>query len=188
MGPGKAKRSRGEDVTESFWDREETTGIYLTITLRSGQPVRSKGWPWVDQCLRGILGRGDQGKVDKASLLRSGELLVKTKNDVQTEKLMKTTFLGDEECIVEQNTKLNMSRGTIHAPDLMELREPEIVGWLSGFGVVEGFTKWVDGHKQPTPLILLAFNRPNCSRQLSLTSFIPSPEACSQPSDMLQMW
>ena len=45
--------------------------------------------------------------------------------------------MGGEDCIVEKDGKLNVSKGTIYAPDMMDLSESEVVGWLDEFGVVQ---------------------------------------------------
>ena len=83
-GPG-VKRMRGDDVLD-FWG--DPTGSYLKITLKSGVQVKSKGWPWVQAALRGVLGRE---KVEKANFLRDGSLLIKTKNKYQADKLMQVS-------------------------------------------------------------------------------------------------
>ena len=43
-------------------------------------------------------------------MLADGSLLVKTKNQAQTEKLMKASLFGDEECEVTRERKMNQSR------------------------------------------------------------------------------
>ena len=188
MGPGRAvKRVRAEDLIENFWEGEEENGHYLTIKLKSGKPMRSRGWPWVQQCIRGVLGQGAQGKVAKANFLKNGDLLLKTKNEKQTAQLLKVTLFGEEPCEVEKDRKLNMSKGTIYAPDLIELSEDEVVGWLAEFGVVAAkrFTKWMNGVKENTPLILLTFSTPTCPMTLTfdyvsyqVRKHVPNPLTC----------
>ena len=90
------KRVRVE-MTESFWEEEEL-GVYLTVSLKSGTPIKGKGWPWVQGSIRGIL--GGQDRVAKASFQRDGGLLLKTKSDRQTNLLLKATTFGEEECVV----------------------------------------------------------------------------------------
>ena len=86
------KRTRADVRVENFWDGDQTdTGTYLNIRLTAGRPLRGRGWPYVQQCVRGIL--GDQ-KVQKANFQSDGSLLVKTSNDKQTEKLLKATRFG----------------------------------------------------------------------------------------------
>ena len=55
--------------------------------------------------------------------MSDGRLLVRTKTSTQTEKLLKARMFGDMECVVEREQRLNQSRGTIHAVDLIDLSE-----------------------------------------------------------------
>ena len=154
------KRTRADDRIENFWDMNQSdTGTYLTVKLRHGKTLKGRGWPYIQQCVRGIL--GDQ-KLQKASFQGDGSLLVKTASDKQTEKLLKATVFGAEACDIQRDDRLNKSRGTIHAFDLIELTEDEVVGWLKDFGVVAAkrFTRRVDGLTENTPTILLTFNKP----------------------------
>lgn len=186
MRPNRAfKRVRGEDISESFWDAGEDTGTYLTIKLRSGKPIKEKGWPWVQLCMRGIL--GGKEKVAKANFQNDGRLLVKTKDDTQAGKLLKAQMFGDEECEVERDQRLNQSKGTVHAYDLMDLSDEDIVGWFSEFGVVSAkrFTRKVENHTEKTPTILLTFDKPSCPSRLEfdyityqVRQHIPNPLIC----------
>ena len=94
MGTRRAnKRVREDDISERFWDEDgDDAGVYLTIKLQSGRGIKERGWPWVQQSIRGILGGSD--KVAKASFLNDGRLLVKTKDQAQTEKLEKARWFG----------------------------------------------------------------------------------------------
>ena len=154
--------------------------------MDNGEKIKSKGWPWVQSGLREILGTE---KAEKASLLQDGSLLVKTKNETQTSKLLEATALLKEACHVVRDPKLNISKGTIHAPDLVDLGEEEIVQWLSDFGVVgaKRFTKKEGGQVMPTPMILLTFDVPTCPQKLSLDyvtyhvrRHVPNPLLCFQ--------
>ena len=138
----------------------------------------------VEQCVRGII--GDQ-KVQKASLQSDGSLLIRTNNDKQTDKLLKATFFGAKECEISRHSRLNTSRGAIHAFDLIELTEDEVVGWLQEFGVIAAkrFTRRVDGRVENTPTILLTFNKPTCPIKIELDyvtyhvrRHIPNPLIC----------
>ena len=90
-GPRALKRTRVDEM--SFWgDADEgTQGVYLQLKLTSGKSVKERGWPWVQTCVRGIL--GGQEKVAKANFMADGSLLVKTKNEAQTDKLLKANLL-----------------------------------------------------------------------------------------------
>ena len=171
---------------ESFFAQQSTDlGSFLRVALKSGKPFRSKGWPWVQVGVRGILGGVE--KVEKAVLLADGCLLVKTKNQKQTEKFLKATFFGEEECEVVRDSKLNQSKGVIFAHDLIDLSEEEVVGWLREFGVVGAnrLTRKNDGKEENTPTLLLTFNRPTCPTKMELDYItyhvklhIPNPLMC----------
>ena len=71
----------------------------------------------------------------------------KNKNKVQTEKLLKVSNLLGEDFTVACDEKLDVSRGTIHSYDLLELSEDEVVQWLSEYGVTHARDipgGWVD--------------------------------------------
>ena len=184
MGGHRPKRQRGEDVTENFFRNNAETGSYLNLALTEGKSLKSRGWPWVQTGLRNIL---DKGKVDKATFLRDGSLLLKTKDVLQTEKLLSTDRFMNEACKVSRNEKMNSSKGTIHAFDLLDLTEEEIVHWLKEFGVTgaKRFTRWVGGRTEPTPTVLLTFNVPSCPDRIQLDyityhvkKHIPNPLLC----------
>ena len=185
MKPGRANRRVVGEVgqTESFWREEENLGSYLSVKLKSGQPMKSKGWPWIQMCIRGVLG---EDKVAKANFLNDGKLLLKTKDTRQTERLLKAGKFGDEECLIEREERLNQSRGTIHATDLMDVSEDEIVQGLEEFGVVAArrFTRRVGTRTEKTPVILLTFNRPTCPKRLHL-DYVSYEVRCHIPNPLM---
>ena len=178
------KRLRSDEVERFFDGAVSETGSYLKVYQRSGHSIKARGWPWIQAGLRRVLG---QEKVDKAKILRDGGLLLKTKNPPQTELLLKTTSLLGEDCDVKRDTKLNISRGTIHAFDLLDLSEDEVVHWLAEFGVTAAkrFTRKVGDKVENTPTILLTFDRPTCPSRLPLDyvtyhvkAHVPNPLMC----------
>ena len=187
MGPGRAlKRTRAGDQL-NFWEDSEDDGVYLTITLASGNPLKGRGWPYIQQCVRAIL--GEREKLAKASFQNDGSLLVKTKDSHQTDKLLKVKWFGADECVVEKTSRLNTSKGTIHAIDMINLSEDEIVSWLAEYGVIgaKRFTRMVNGRKESTPTILLTFDRPVCPTRLTfdyvtyqVRRHIPNPLICNK--------
>ena len=121
--PGKRVR-----VEETFFNQAGTIhdGSFLKVSLCSGIAIRSKGWPWAQMCIRGVLGRAD--RVEKASMLADGSLLVKTKNQGQTDKFLNAKHFGEEECTVTRDRKMNTSKGTINAfIDLCQPPSPSLV-------------------------------------------------------------
>lgn len=184
--PRAMKRVRADEL--SFWnDGTEATGEYLRVKLLSEKPIKDRGWPWVQACIRGIL--GGQEKVEKANFLSDGDLLLKTKNQPQTDKLLKASMFGEESCTIYRDGRLNQSKGIIHAPDLLGLSENEVCGWLEQFGVVavKRFTRKDQDTQRiiKTPTLLLTFNKPQCPPQLEfdyvvykVRKFVPNPLLC----------
>ena len=188
MRPTKAtKRGRGDDISESFWgdDSDSESGSYLRVVLKSGQPLKGRGWPWVQACVRGIL--GGQDKVAKANFQHDGSLLLKTKTAKQTSQLLRATMFGSEECEIKLEGRLNTSKGTIHAYDLVDLTEEEVGRWLQEFGVinVRRISRKVGGQSQNTPTLILTFDKPTCPTQLvfdytvyKVRQYVPNPLMC----------
>ena len=187
VGPHRPGKRLREDELESFFDGKlGRDGSYLKVTLTEGNPFSSRGWPWIQAGIRSVLG---QGKVEKANILRDGSLLLKTKNKDQTEKFEKVTELLGVKCEVKRDEKLNVSRGTIHAYDLTDLSEGEVVQWLSEFGVTHAkrFTRKVRGREENTPTLLLTFDTPSCPTKIELDyttyhvkRYVPNPLICYQ--------
>ena len=187
MRPFKATKRVWEDadVSESFWEPNDESGAYVIVKLTSGKAFKGRGWPWVQAGVRGILGGSE--KVAKANFLGNGDLLLKTKNDTQTNKLLKAVMFGGEACEVRKDARLNVSKGTIHAYDMIDLPEDEVVGWLSEFGVVgaKRITRKVGDHTENTPTIILTFDRPSCPTRLvfdyvsyPVRKYVPNPLIC----------
>lgn len=184
VGSRLGKRHRGDDITEEFFGENVKTGSYLKISLTGDKPLRSKGWPWVQAGLRQVF---EREKLEKATFLRDGSLLVKTKNEVQTAKLLSMNKMLGEPCEVIRDQTLNTSKGTIHSYDLLDLADDDIVQWLKEFGVVgaKRFTKRVGNKVEPTPTVLLTFDMPSCPEKIQLDyatyhikRHIPNPLIC----------
>lgn len=188
MGPP-MKRPRGETYQEYSRPlgsgQSDDSGSYLKVRLVSGKPLKNRGWPWVQVCVRSVLGGAE--RVHKASFLTDGSLLIKTKNRKQTDKFLKATLFGDEECDIVRDSRLNTSKGTIHAFDLIDLPESEIVGWFSDFGVVgaKRITRKEGEDVVNTPVILLTFDKPTCPDELvfdyvvyRVRKHVPNPLMC----------
>ena len=128
MGPQRpGKRVRSDDLF--FEDSgSDGNGSYLRIRLLSGKSIKSKGWPWVQLGVRGILGITE--KLEKANFLSDGGLLVKTKTKTQTDKILKTHKLANEECEVICDQRLNQSRGMIKAWDLLDPVSQNLPIWV----------------------------------------------------------
>ena len=189
VGPHRPGKRFKEDELESFFDGQTgRDGSYLKVNLKEGTSFSSRGWPWIQAGIRSVIG---QGKVEKANILRDGTLLIKTKNKAQTDKFVKVTEILGVKCEVKRDEKLNVSRGTIHAYDLTDLSEAEVVQWLSEFGVTHAkrFTRKVRGtrREENTPTLLLTFDKPSCPTKIELDyttyhvkKYVPNPLICYQ--------
>lgn len=158
---GRPLKRKARDITaECFGDTmaggSKRQGSFLLLELESGAPVKSKGWPWIQACLRGVLG---DDKAEKVSFLDE-KLLIRTKDSVQTEKLMRVKKFADLAVKVQKHEKLNESKGTIYAEDLKELDESEVVEGLREHGVKEAKQVWkrMGTRLIKTPAFVLTFD------------------------------
>lgn len=152
-------KRRATDITADCFgsDRKESgRGSFLVLELEGKRPFKEKGWPWVQVGLRGILG---QEKADQVKFISEG-LLVKTRNDDQTQQLLKAKYFGEHVVKVKKHERMNQSKGTIFADDLKDLDEEEIVEWLREYGVKEAKQRWRrEGNKLvKTPVFELTFD------------------------------
>ena len=180
------RRMLDEDQEEVFWTpSKEEEGAFLMVHLKSGRELRKKGWPWLQLCLRNVL--GENNKVERVSLMRDGGMLIKTATKKQTEKFLRAKYFDSEEADIVLHPTLNQSKGTIYSYDMLELEEREICEWLKEYGVTEvkRVTKKVDGQEKHTPLLILTFNSPKAPESIKLDyvkynvrKYVPRPLMC----------
>ncbi|XP_041565726.1 hybrid signal transduction protein dokA-like [Drosophila elegans] len=77
------------------------------------------------------------GRVDSVKKTRDGGLLIKTKNNTQTTKLLKLTKIGDMEITATEHKTLNFSKGVIYCNDLRYIDEETILRELKPQKVIE---------------------------------------------------
>ena len=156
---GRPSKRKALDITAECMEHEhgKMQGSFLILELEENKPFKSRGWPWVQAGLRGILGTE---KAEQVKFVKEG-LLVKTKNGEQTRKLLRATLFGDQAVKVSKHGKLNQSRGTIYAEDLKELEESEVVEWLREYGVTDVKQVWrKEGNRVvKTPLFEITFDK-----------------------------
>ena len=169
----------------SFLDNEPDTGSFLIVRLQDGKPMKNYGWPFIQKGIRCILGGAE--KVDKASFLSDGGLLLKTRDKDQTDKFLQATVFVNRACNIQLSDRMNQSRGTIHAYDLTDLSEQEVVERLSEYGVVGArrITKKVGRTVENTPTLLLTFNHHTCPSKIAMDyvtykvrKHVPKPFQC----------
>ena len=147
-------------------DDGENEEAYLVVEILSGKPFKSRGWPWIQACIRNVVG----GKVEKAYIGGDGKLVIKTKNKKQTKQLLETKMFNDEPVQCSMHERMNTSRGTIYAPDLVDLSEEEVLGWLKEFGVtaVKQVRRSTKDGEVGTPLFVLTFCRNKVPEDIKL--------------------
>lgn len=132
--------------------------------------------------------------------LRSGQILVETKYSSQVEKLLKaSTLSGILPITVKLHPHLNTSKGTVYAPDLIDLSEEILIEELKDQKVMEvkrirrlpnarDETKRKDKDGLvPTPLLIVTFDTTILPKKLkagylmlNVEHYIPNPMRCKQ--------
>ncbi|XP_055612089.1 uncharacterized protein LOC129758580 [Uranotaenia lowii] len=119
--------------------------------------------------------------------LRNGTLLVKTKNIAQANQLLRCKTLFDMAVKVEENAKLNQTKGIVTCYDLRYATEEEILEDLQDQGVckVEVMKRKKDKVLIPTSSYILTFKSSGIPEQvkvgylvLNVRVFIPRPIRC----------
>ncbi|XP_058827089.1 uncharacterized protein LOC131687064 [Topomyia yanbarensis] len=119
--------------------------------------------------------------------LRDGTLLVKTKNINQANQLLRCKMMFEMEITVEENIKLNQTKGIVTCADLKYATEEEILEELQEQGVcnVEVMKRKKDGILISTNSYILTFKSNGIPESvkvgylvLSVRLFIPRPLRC----------
>ncbi|XP_058826775.1 uncharacterized protein LOC131686796 [Topomyia yanbarensis] len=119
--------------------------------------------------------------------LRDGTLLVKTKNINQANQLLRCKMMFEMEITVEENIKLNQTKGIVTCADLKYATEEEILKELQEQGVcnVEVMKRKKDGILISTNSYVLTFKSNEIPESvkvgylvLSVRLFIPRPLRC----------
>lgn len=119
--------------------------------------------------------------------LRDGTLLVKTKGISQANQLLRSKKMFDMDIAVEENAKLNQTKGIITCADLRYATEEEIRDDLQEQGVcnVEVMKRKRDGQLVPTNSFILTFKSTGVPENvkvgyhvLNVRLFIPRPMRC----------
>lgn len=129
------------------------------------------------------------GEVEECKKLRNGDILIKTKNYVQANKLATLTALSDLITVeVTEFKNLNQSKGVIYTNDLRGIAESEITNELTSQNVCEvrKITKFLNNQYVETGLIILTFASSNlpCEikigyQKVSVRPYIPLPMKCN---------
>lgn len=126
------------------------------------------------------------GETKNIKKIKDG-LLVETKSDAQTKRLMKVTRFADHAVTVLPHTTLNTSRGVIFCKDLLNCKEDEIKEELKELGIVKVERIKIKKDEQliDTPNHILTFSNPTLPKtikvamyNLEVRPYIPAPIRC----------
>lgn len=170
------KKRALEELTDRGHEGE-SEGSYVILELASGKPLKNKGWPRLQACIRNIVGAE---KVEKAIFVGEGKLLVKTKSMTQTQRFLRAKFFDGEEVICKLDERKNSSKGTIYAVDLQELSEEEVVEGLREFGVIAAKqVKRRRGEREEgTPCFVLTFSKLKVPEEIRLDYVVYKVRPC----------
>jgi len=160
-------------------------GKYLVIT-RSDSETFSNTSPFL---IKKTIDSAVGGEVAECKKTRDGNLLIKTKNNLQAEKLMKlTTMPGNIPIQVSEHRSLNSCKGVIYCNDLRGIEEAEILENLKSQKVIEvhKITKRASfGVTSETGLIILTYSLLTLPEtinigyeKINVRPYIPQPMRC----------
>jgi len=127
------------------------------------------------------------GEVESCKNTRSGYLLVKTKNNLQANKLLRIKNMADIEVKATEHKTLNFSKGVIYCNELRSIDETEILNELKHQKVTEvrKILKKQDQALTETGLIIITFQTLTLPDSLNIgyekirvRAYIPLPLRC----------
>jgi len=173
-------------MLDPLWKRPPTPdGKYLVIT-RSDSETFSNTSPFL---IKKTIDSAVGGEVAECKKTRDGNLLIKTKNNLQAEKLIKlTTMPGKIPIQVSEHRSLNYCKGVIYCNDLRGIEEAEILENLKSQKVIEvhKITKRASfGVTSETGLIILTYSLLTLPEtintgyeKINVRPYIPQPMRC----------
>ncbi|XP_037808781.1 uncharacterized protein LOC119601716 [Lucilia sericata] len=128
------------------------------------------------------------GEVETCKKLQAGTILIKTKNSVQANKLIKLISLSPTIKIeISEHKTLNTTKGVIYCNDLRNIEENEILQELKNQNVIEvkKILKKVDDKLVETGLLIITFSSINLPETINIgyqitrvRPYIPLPLKC----------
>lgn len=128
------------------------------------------------------------GEVEECKKLRSGEILIKTKNAVQSRKLVKLVAISNTINVeIGPHKHLNQSKGVLYCNDLRGMPESEILLELKDQNVAEvkKILKKVNNELIETGLIILTFSTTEIPEKINIgflkmpiRMYVPQPMRC----------
>lgn len=159
---------------------------YIVISRADENEKQFKLSPFA---VKKIIDHNCGGEVDSCKRLRSGDLLIKTKNLQQANKLLKMTHFTDNmPVIATEHLSLNYSKGVIYSNDLRDIPENEIQSELESQNVtlVKKIMKKINGNLCETGLHILTFASTTLPNHIMIgyektnaRQYIPTPLRCN---------
>lgn len=160
--------------------------IYLIISRVNSESTLANISPFL---IKKVIDSTCNGEVSECKKLRNGSILVKTKNSIQANKLIKLTAMSDKIRInVSEHKSLNFSKGVMYSSDLFGISEEEILKNMSNQKVCEVkkiFRKEKEELKE-TGLIILTFSQIDLPEfvymgyeKIYIRPYIPNPMRCN---------
>lgn len=186
-------RKRNEtNITQQLFGtkskRTEYAEYYIIKNADAGKDLSKVSPFYIEKALTHTVGTGTI-----TSRLRDGSLLIKCKNDLQAEKLLKLKKLGSEYNIeVKEHGTLNNTQGIIYCFDLKFLTEAEILDGLQNqhqkvTAVRKIKRKGANGELIDTALCILTFHLsylpPSIKvgfHNIPVKMYIPNPMKCKK--------
>ena len=174
------------------WDKSKSLNfsqegpIYLIMKRTNSNETLSNVSPFL---LKKAIDYTCNGEVEECKKLLSGNILIKTKNYVQANKLTTLIALSDSITVeVTEHKILNQTKGVIYSNDLRGIPENEITNELSDQRVseVKKIMKSDKNHIVETGLHILTFSSstlPNDIKigyqKINVRPYIPLPTKCN---------
>uniref|UniRef100_A0A1Y1LB18 Uncharacterized protein n=1 Tax=Photinus pyralis TaxID=7054 RepID=A0A1Y1LB18_PHOPY len=146
---------------------DATTGVETAESIPRFLLVKSTedGMENFDKMNPFLITRSMYGLIGETRLIRKVKdgLLVQTKTEKQTKKLLETTTFAGKGVTVEPHGQLNTSKGVIYCKDFLNCTIEEILEEVRHIGVtqVRRLKTKKDGVLVDTPSHVLTFNTPN---------------------------
>lgn len=180
------------DLPSLKWDKTKTYNfsqpgpIYLMMSRTKSTETLSNVSPFL---LKKAIDYTCNGEVEECKKLLSGSLLIKTKNNMQANKLTTLTALSDSIAVeVTEYKTLNQTKGVIYSNDLRGISESEITNELFNQNVreVKKIIKFVNQQPIETGLTILTFASSTLPtdikigyEKVNVRPYIPLPMKCN---------
>lgn len=134
----------------------------------------------------------------KASFNKEGDLVLRVKDALTAERLMKTTTIGDYRVEILRHETLNCCKGVIFCPDIIDMPEDEIKEGLALFHPVRdiyipkrvpksngNFHNYDNLSPRPYGIVIITFDQLEAPakvnvgfRKVEVRPYVPSPRKC----------